>query len=697
MDSLEEKYRHYLNKGLLEEYIAELSFDGIIWWFNMDIMKILCHLAPVEHIIEEEGQALPARLIFLKEATVPAISTDKMESLYRKFMDDGDLEAVAAVCGAGIASLWDHGRDFRSYGHWFERIEELLCQKERLTPLCVASLLAFKALFELDTNIATAYETCRKLRIYAEKAGSPSLSVYSASFAIYPLMWMGRLSEAEPIIKDTEVIYNLPEVNPVARACFEVAEALYYLVTDEPDRAEAILGATTSMAKFDNQPMTTYFLAYSHLLLALAWKGDRDAVEQIAHRLRSLVVPEKNYFHQAYLCYSLGIACLVTGEPYRALIYSREALERAELSGSNMAPLMAALLKGQALADTGRYEEAAVWLKSWLPKWLNSGFRLFAFTACVELSRIYYMQGMVDKARKALEEAHSLIPKEEKPILLHRTSDFFDKTVFPLFPSEDHVELIAEPQTQPIRIYTFGDLRIETGNRILYDRKWRSKLTNLLLKALIVFGGSKVPYEVLIDILWPDTDGDMAENNLKVTISRLRKLLSPSDTKPIQWILVNKKRISLARPLCWIDSIAFKEVIEKTLKGKALDTELLKKTIELYKDDFIANDNTATWLVKHRELLRKYYTKGVLHLGACYRKEGKGEHAIPHLDQAIRKDPLNEELYAMLMEIYLDAGYPSKALRVYKEAEERLQDELGIPPGFRLRRLAIEGGLNKAE
>ncbi len=264
-----------------------------------------------------------------------------------------------------------------------------------------------------------------------------------------------------------------------------------------------------------------------------------------------------------------------------------------------------------------------------------------------------------------------------------------------MFPPETRVELVADPQAQPIRITTFGDLRIETEDRIIYDRKWRSRLANLLLKAIIVFGGSKVPYDLLVDTLWPETDGDIAENNLKVTLSRLRRAISPSDTKPVQWILVNKKRVSLARPLCWIDSIAFKEVMEKTLLHEEVDPELLKSAIELYRDDFLSKDSAPLWIVKHRELLKEYYIKAGLRLATHYRNEKDGVLAIPYLDQAVRKDPLNEELYAMLMEIYLDAGYPSKAIRVYREAEEHLQDEMGIPPGAHLRRLAMKAGSNK--
>ncbi len=692
MEGIEERYRSYIATGRLRAYMDCLSHDGILWWFNMDIVRILDHLAPLEPV--EDSRSFPRRLSFLREATVPAIRPDKMECLYREFIDSNDIEAAAAACGAGVAALWDHGKDFRSYDHWLEKIDRLLAHKDRLSSTCVASLLAFKALLELDTSITEAYETCREARAYAEKSDSLSLQVYLASFAIYPLVWMNRLSEAEPLLKDTEVVCDLPGVNPVAKASFQAASALYHLVAREPDRAESILNMTTSMSDLDKLPMTTYFLAHVHLLIALSWKGDKDGVETMARRLRSLVVPKKNYFHHAFLCYGLGISCLVTGEPHRALVYSREALERAGLSGSNIVSLMAALIKGQALADTGRYDEAREHLEGWLDRWQNNGFLLYAFSACMELSRIYYLMGMIEQARRFFEKAYGFVPEGERPTLPNRTPKFLKNIEDTLYPPEPYVELVTGPDTKPVQITTFGDLMIKAGKRTIYDRKWRGRQAGLLLKAIIVFGGTKVPHELLMDILWPDADGDMAENSLKVTLSRLRRTISHPDSSPMQWLLVSKRRVSLARPLCWVDSIAFRQTVERALKKEA-DTELVKKALDLYTEDFLAGDSTRTWIARHRELLKEYFVKATLLLSENYRHEGRAECAIPYLNQAIEKDPLNEELHALLMETYLHAGYPSKALKVYREAEERLQDGLGIPPGVQLKRLARMAGLEK--
>ena len=46
-----------------------------------------------------------------------------------------------------------------------------------------------------------------------------------------------------------------------------------------------------------------------------------------------------------------------------------------------------------------------------------------------------------------------------------------------------------------------------------------------LLQAIVAFGGKEVLSETLCDALWPDSDGDTAGAALRMTISRLRRLL----------------------------------------------------------------------------------------------------------------------------------------------------------------------------
>ncbi|NOY64851.1 MAG: hypothetical protein GXO97_05570, partial [Nitrospirae bacterium] len=607
---LKDKYKLYLKKRKTDKYISDLCQDGLIWWFNMDTPSIIAHLVPLltQHVNKKE---FPERLSFLIEATKQNISHESMEGFYKLFLKKKDLEAVAAVIGAGVASIWDSGRGFSRYHIWLKRIDDILSRKDTLSPLAIASLTGFKGLIELTgIDIKRAYETYIRQRVSAEMAGSYDLMIYFASACSYALIWMGRLNEAEMVIADAEVLSELPEVNIAVRTYFNCTRGLYYYVRGEIKKAEILLRKIVDQPFFEDLPPPAYFLTYGHLLLTLARLGKEKEIEEVARKLRERVVPESNYFHLSYLHYNLGTAYLLLGDPQRALIHANEATDRARLSESRIAPHIPALLYGQALSDLGLLDEAIEHFRSNLSKWIANNFNLLATTGCVELANIYLRKGLVERARSYLEKAEGLVTFSGCPVVLNRREGFLKAVKTIVLPESDCPDIMIDTGTRPVCIKTFGDLELRIGETILYDRKWRGGKTKTLLKALIVFGGTKVSYDVLMDTLWPEASGDTAEGNLKVTLSRLRRIGAKRDERPFQWLLVKNRRISLAKPLCEVDCLIFKETLEWFFKNNKIDIELLKKVLSLYKDDFLARDLNETWIIKHREFLKDLFVKG---------------------------------------------------------------------------------------
>ena len=79
--------------------------------------------------------------------------------------------------------------------------------------------------------------------------------------------------------------------------------------------------------------------------------------------------------------------------------------------------------------------------------------------------------------------------------------------------------------TAPATIRTLGrfDILLD-GEPIVFGRKAKKKALELL-KFLIASGGSDVAKEAICDTLWPDAEGDRANNSLKFTLHQLRQLL----------------------------------------------------------------------------------------------------------------------------------------------------------------------------
>ncbi|RMG03011.1 MAG: tetratricopeptide repeat protein [Nitrospirae bacterium] len=688
---LSEKYSRYLKESRIKEYLTSLSDDGLRWWFEMDTPRIQTHLFPLYSSGIEPDQ-LPVRVGFLVEASRQSIPFEKMEGFFDAFTAEGDLEGASAVAGAAVASIWDSGGDFERYRPWYKRIEELLEEGGKISTLATASLYGFKGLVELTTGeIRQAFNTFLIQRRFAEEANSCPLRVYFATASAYSLIWMGRLSEAEIIIREAEVLSENTEVNEVVRVYFQITRGLYYYVTGEVQKAKDILKGIIELPFFDALPPPGYFLAFGHYLLCLAALSDEKEIEIVSRRLIGKALPEKNHFHLAYLYYSLGSAYLLIGNSLKAHSYVEESARRAELSKSLTARQMPALLLAQVLSDMRRDDEALKHLERWLRIWREKGFNLYGSTGAVEMANLYLRRGDVEKARRYFEEALTLMPEMEELSPLNRSEGFFTDLKAVLNMDEDSCMDISI-EKRPICIYTFGELSVKIADRIWYDRKWKGESTKRLLKALIVCGGTKVSYDTLIDMLWPEMDGDRAENTLKVTISRLRRFGIDAECTPPRWLIVKGRRLSLARPLCGVDSIIFREAVKRCFNGMK-DIDLLMKALDLYRDDFLVNDSAEIWIIRHREILREEFLRGTLLLTELLKEAGEPSLAVPYLERAIEKDPLNEEIYEYLIDVHLTRGYPSLAIKAYRRAEEALKRELGITPGPRLIAVARRAGL----
>lgn len=115
-----------------------------------------------------------------------------------------------------------------------------------------------------------------------------------------------------------------------------------------------------------------------------------------------------------------------------------------------------------------------------------------------------------------------------------------------------------------------------------------------LLQSLIWHGGRNISIDQVADDLWPDKDGDRAENTLRVTILRLRELLGEKGA-----ISVAHRTISLDPSLWWSD----------------LDEYLL------------IGSGDALWTRSARKKTRDAFIRALNHLRSFWERAGESEIA----------------------------------------------------------------------
>ncbi|MEZ5581649.1 MAG: hypothetical protein R3F37_01650 [Candidatus Competibacteraceae bacterium] len=189
---------------------------------------------------------------------------------------------------------------------------------------------------------------------------------------------------------------------------------------------------------------------------------------------------------------------------------------------------------------------------------------------------------------------------------------------------------IATPEHWPcpVKIHTLGRFALVVEDQpITFGRKAQRKPLELL-KALIARGGRDVPQASIADTLWPDAEGDNAQQALTTTTHRLRRLLRHE-----QALGVSDGRLFLDPRYCWVDVWNLERHLNEALGcvsqiHDASKPEQLKPLTQIllkeYRGSFLGQD-TEPWAIKTRERLRDKYLKCLNELGATWKARGDQE------------------------------------------------------------------------
>ena len=554
---------------------------------------------PAEAICCATGSLEHTRL--LHAAANPDAAFDGA-SLFDTLLNRGDTEAACAAAVLGMRSVFEAGRDFREFNTWQIRVDQLLTQPS-LSALGRSALLMQTAIAQLlgPGQLNDILCTLDEFGDAAEYADSDAQRIVNASLRGYCELMSGRVLIADAIVRDALYLSPEPNAHPFPKLHLSASLSLINTLRNNPGESCEYMEAAVSSPNFDKLPSSLWLLCMGHHLLTLAVANRPAAeLELVADRIRARSIPLHKHYYRSYTHYALGAAALLTGHPETALFHGETAIEMAKRCHCTVAERTATLLAIQALTDLGQHERALNWLAASTDAWDKAGAHLLTASGALEEAHLYLGLGHQDKARCALDRARAALPAGEPLPCNLRRQEFISALLARLSPPPTPATTGKQDQ-RPVQITTFGELCVEINGRRLYYRDWHGTRSKTLLKALIVLGGYKVSAERLCDMLWPDADGDIARNNLKVALWRLRHLGCKKGEMPLPWVVIQHGHVSLVSGLCRIDCIEFLAALSdaETLK----DLSKLHATLLTIRAIFLSNDDSEPWIIEHRERL----------------------------------------------------------------------------------------------
>ncbi|MEO1653670.1 MAG: BTAD domain-containing putative transcriptional regulator, partial [Bacteroidota bacterium] len=201
-----------------------------------------------------------------------------------------------------------------------------------------------------------------------------------------------------------------------------------------------------------------------------------------------------------------------------------------------------------------------------------------------------------------------------------------------------------------------------------------------LLVESIIQPEQKIPREKLTDLLWPGMTLSSALQNLRQSLYQIRKALSQLDAHEGEWIVADRKTLSLhpEAPLA-LD-------VAPLLSAAAIPLHSLadlNPVENLFLDNFYIPDSPAfdAWVDQIRHRLRNQYKKELESRVQENQSQEKWEPVQHYAGLLIKAEPLQETYYRWQMQALHKLQKNSQAIRVYKELESIFKQELGSQPG----------------
>jgi predicted ATPase/DNA-binding SARP family transcriptional activator len=208
-----------------------------------------------------------------------------------------------------------------------------------------------------------------------------------------------------------------------------------------------------------------------------------------------------------------------------------------------------------------------------------------------------------------------------------------------------------------------------------------------LLSVLLLHPNQPVGAERLAQALWGEDVPADAVKTVRVHVSRVRAALADPDalvTTPAGYVL----RVRPGE----LDAARFEDLLERGRRaladGVPADAAaLLRTALALWRGDVLADVRYEAFAQTAIGRLEELRWDAIEACNDADLELGRADAVLAGLECGADEAPLRERLVEQRMRALYAAGRHVEALAVYREAQQRLDDELGLQPGPALREL----------
>ncbi len=226
----------------------------------------------------------------------------------------------------------------------------------------------------------------------------------------------------------------------------------------------------------------------------------------------------------------------------------------------------------------------------------------------------------------------------------------------------------------PLQIAALGRFEVRRLNRLISDNAWRQRRAGVLFRFLLISRNRTRSRDAIIEALWREKPIDSTHALFHQATSALRRALEPElpDKFPSRYLQIEEGQVTLHLPPgSRVDIQSFEQHIQK---------EEWEAALEIYQGDLFPKDQYADWAVAPRERLRRQYLRALLIVAHRRSQAGKPREALDLCHRILETDPWQEDAVLIGMKACLAFNDRAGALRLHRELERTLREELGTEP-----------------
>lgn len=227
-------------------------------------------------------------------------------------------------------------------------------------------------------------------------------------------------------------------------------------------------------------------------------------------------------------------------------------------------------------------------------------------------------------------------------------------------------------------IRTFGGFSISKNGEIVQLERTNRTKTMHALQMLICAGESGVTSELMMEALFSDENVANPANNLKVTISHLRKTLRESGLDGCFKIQYRSGGyyLDFLKPVS-IDFQEFYNCMHEPSSNREERLQHLLRAESIYAGDFLPHLGDYTWVITLAAKFRESYFTCIEEIAAILTAKEEWSQLLPIAGRAAARYHL-EEWHCICIDCLIKLGQISTAWEAYRRAIRSLKEDMDV-------------------